>query len=122
MKEKLDKELDQLLKPYTGIWLSLSSLWEPRPVSSQLALCLSSLLFSVHLLFSSLLWSPWQKQGLFAALNHPDTNAAIEKNVNMLSGKVPVTQPIMDRSVGSHLIKHLLDTTIYSFILSTTID
>lgn len=106
IKEKLDKELDQLLKPYTGIWLSLGSLWEPGLVSSQLALCLSSLLFSVHLLFSSLLWSPWQKQGLLAALKRPDMSPAIEKNVNipfcphfnlvlvwhwLLSGKVPVT-------------------------------
>lgn len=61
MKGKFGKQLDRLLRPCPGIWLGLRSPWDPGLVSSQLTLWLSPLLFSGHLLFPSLLWTPWQK-------------------------------------------------------------
>lgn len=55
------KQLDRLLRPCPGIWLGLRSPWDPGLVSSQLTLWLSPPLFSMNLLFASLLWTPWQK-------------------------------------------------------------
>lgn len=70
IKRDLDEDMGHLLKPCTRIWLSRRRPWEPSWVSSQLALCFSPLLFSVHLMFSSLHWSPQQKPSLLIGPEH----------------------------------------------------
>ena len=71
IKRDLDKDMGHLLNPCMRIWLSHRHRWKPGWVSSQLTLCFSPLLLSVHLMFLSLDWSPQQKPSLLTAPEHP---------------------------------------------------